>query len=200
MLPAGSTAWPSTAPEQAPPDPVGSTVLDLRTSPPHLFGGRPRLPGPMLLMLDRVTGVSPDGGAAGLGRIRAEKDLDPGDWWWKAHVFQDPVLPPGLTLEAVAQLLQVWSLDGEAGVVHGKRFETPVRGRALTWTHHGEVRPTGGRVVLDLELTGRDPAAADARLYVGRRCVGEVRGMTLRPAPPRETGRTRNRRKDEEAL
>ncbi|MEV6823803.1 beta-ketoacyl synthase N-terminal-like domain-containing protein [Amycolatopsis sp. NPDC051102] len=196
LLPAGSTAWPSTAPEQAPPD-AGGPALDLRTGPPRLFGGRPRLPGPMLLMIDRVTDVLPDGGAAGLGRIRAETDVDAGDWWCRAHVFGDPVLPPGLALEAVAQLLQVFRLDGAAGPLHGKRFETPAAGRALTWTHHGEVRPGGGRVVLDLEVTAREPATADARLYVGRQCVGEVHGMTQRLVPARTSGR--GRRTDEEA-
>ena len=37
----------------------------------------PRLPGPMLLMLDRVTVFDPQGGHAGLGFARAEKDVMP---------------------------------------------------------------------------------------------------------------------------
>ncbi|MEV7098340.1 beta-ketoacyl synthase N-terminal-like domain-containing protein [Amycolatopsis sp. NPDC051045] len=208
LLPAGATAWPSATPapvpEEAPPDP-GGTVLDLRTRPRHLFGGRLRLPGPMLLMIDRVTGFRPDGGAAGLGRLHAEKDLDPGDWWFKAHVFQDPVLPGSLALEAVSQLLQLYLLEGaEAG--HGTRFRTPAAGRELTWTHHGEVLPASGRVVLDLEVTGTGSdatgrfATADARLYAGRGCVCQVRGMTLSVVSPRKTRRDQNRRKDEESL
>ena len=49
--------------------------------------GLARLAGPMLLMLDRITGYWPDGGAAGLGRLRAEKDVDPGEWFFQAHFF-----------------------------------------------------------------------------------------------------------------
>ena len=45
------------------------------------------------LMLDRVTGFWPD---AGHGRLRAEKDVDPGEWFFKAHFFTDPVQPGSL--------------------------------------------------------------------------------------------------------
>lgn len=54
---------------------------------------QPRLAGPMLMMIDRITGYWPDAGPAGLGRLRAEKDVDPGAWFFKAHFFQDPVMP-----------------------------------------------------------------------------------------------------------
>ena len=33
-------------------------------------------------MIDRVTGYWPEGGAAGLGRVRAEKDVKPGEWFF----------------------------------------------------------------------------------------------------------------------
>jgi 3-hydroxymyristoyl/3-hydroxydecanoyl-(acyl carrier protein) dehydratase/malonyl CoA-acyl carrier protein transacylase len=196
-VPAGGAAWPSPAPAHDAPDP-GETPIDLRTRPPHLFAGRPRLPGPMLAVLDRVTGFVPDGGAAGLGWLRAEKDVDPGDWWFKAHVFGDPALPAGLALEAVSQLLQFRSLEGPESV-RGSRFETPVPGHALTWSQHGDVGPATGRVALDLTVTGTDGrfAVADAELYAGRDCVFRVRGMTLRAVPPPKTARTPNRRKDE---
>jgi 3-hydroxymyristoyl/3-hydroxydecanoyl-(acyl carrier protein) dehydratase len=62
----------------------------------------PRLAGPMLLMIDRITGYWPTGGPAGLGRLRAEMDVDPGAWFFKAHFFQDPVSPVPLASKRCA--------------------------------------------------------------------------------------------------
>ncbi|HVI00955.1 MAG TPA: hypothetical protein VM869_19695, partial [Enhygromyxa sp.] len=62
---------------------------------------RARMARPMLLMLDRVTAFDPAGGRAGLGFARAEKDVDPDEWFFKAHFFQDPVQPGSLGIEAM---------------------------------------------------------------------------------------------------
>jgi 3-hydroxymyristoyl/3-hydroxydecanoyl-(acyl carrier protein) dehydratase len=37
----------------------------------------------------------------GLGWLRAEKDVDAGDWYFKAHFFQDPVQPGSLGVQAM---------------------------------------------------------------------------------------------------
>ena len=75
--------------------------VDLTERPEPYFSGSLRLPGRRLLMLDRIDGYWPEGGRAGLGRLRAVKDVDPGEWFFKAHFFQDPVQPGSLGLEAM---------------------------------------------------------------------------------------------------
>ena len=91
---------------------------------------RARQAGPMLMMLDRITGYWPEGGAAGLGRLRAEKDLDPGEWFFRAHFFQDPVMPGSLGVEAMCQLLQWYLLERGATVaLPGSRFEPIMTGQ-----------------------------------------------------------------------
>ncbi len=188
LLPAGSTIRPSAVHPSRPaewPDP-GRPPIALRTRPPRLFDHRLRLPGPMLLMLDRITDHLPDGGAARLGAMRAEKDVDPGDWFFKAHVLGDPILPGSLALEAMAQLLQLSLLGQVPGGDHITRFETPALGRELSWAYHGEVLPTGDRVSFDLEITGTGSdatgrhAVADARMYAGGICVCRVEGIGMR--------------------
>ncbi|SDP98814.1 FabA-like domain-containing protein [Lentzea jiangxiensis] len=64
------------------------------------------IPKSMLTMIDRVTGYWPEGGARRLGRLRSEKDVDPDEWFFKAHFFQDPVQPGSLGVEAMIQLLK----------------------------------------------------------------------------------------------
>jgi acyl transferase domain-containing protein/3-hydroxymyristoyl/3-hydroxydecanoyl-(acyl carrier protein) dehydratase len=139
--------------------------------------------GPMLLMLDRVTGYWPDAGQAGLGRLRACKDVDPGEWFFRAHFFQDPVMPGSLGVEAMCQLLQ-WYLI-ERGATTG-RFEPIMTGQPLTWKYRGQVRPTDGQVVVELEITeaGQDEggryAIADGWLWVDDLRIYHVTGLGMR--------------------
>ena len=95
-------------------------------------------------MLDRITHLSAGGGKAGLGVLRGEKDVDPREWFFKAHFFQDPVQPGSLGLEAMAQLLQFHMLH--AGMHRGRegpRFE-PVACGPIEWKFRGQVLPTNG--------------------------------------------------------
>jgi 3-hydroxymyristoyl/3-hydroxydecanoyl-(acyl carrier protein) dehydratase len=124
-------------------------TVQLRDRPARYFGGSLRLPGPMLLMLDRVTGFWPDGGAAGLGRVRAEKDIDPADWYFKAHFYEDPVQPGSLGLEAVCQLLQFFCIETGLGAgVPDAVFEPIMRDRPTVWKFRGQVLPTDGMITI----------------------------------------------------
>jgi len=71
-----------------------------------LFGpGNAKLPVPPMLMFDRITDVSAEGGAFGKGYIKAELDVNPDLWFFKCHFIGDPVMPGCLGLDAVWQLL-----------------------------------------------------------------------------------------------
>ncbi len=71
-----------------------------------LFGpGNAQLPLPPMLMFDRITHVSLDGGAHGKGEIVAELDIRPDLWFFSCHFEGDPVMPGCLGLDAVWQLL-----------------------------------------------------------------------------------------------
>ncbi|MFG2004313.1 beta-ketoacyl synthase N-terminal-like domain-containing protein [Spirillospora sp. NPDC048911] len=196
LLAVDSRAWRSgalpSALEQGPPPQPHGDPIDLRTRPRDLFGGRLRLAGSMLLMIDRLTGWWPDGGAAGLGRVRTETDVDPADWYFKAHLFQDPVLPGSLALEAMAQTLQLYMIEsGLHTGVRDPRFEPFRLSHAVTWKHRGQADPGSVRVTIDLEIvsTGADPtgpyAVADAWLWADGVCICEARGMGMRIVPRR---------------
>ena len=89
-----------------------------------------KLPLPPMLMMDRITSISDDGGAYGKGRIEAELDIDPSLWFFQCHFRGDPVMPGCLGLDAMWQLVGfylVWK-------------KNPGRGRALGV---GEVKFSG---------------------------------------------------------
>jgi 3-hydroxymyristoyl/3-hydroxydecanoyl-(acyl carrier protein) dehydratase len=171
--------------------------VDLSTRPRRFFAEPPGLPGPMLLMLDRITGFWPDGGIAGLGRLRAVKDVDAGDWYFKAHFFQDPVCPGSLGLQAMYQLLAYYMIDrGMHEGVPGARFAVAHPANTLSWTYRGQVTPATTRFTIDLHLTevSQDTvgghAVADAWLWADGVRIYEVRGLRLRiVSAPRETQR-----------
>lgn len=65
----------------------------LRCAQGDLFGpGNTQLPAPPMLMMDRITSVSADGGEAGLGHIKAELDLHPDLWFFPCNFPGNPVM------------------------------------------------------------------------------------------------------------
>ncbi|MCK5374691.1 MAG: 3-hydroxyacyl-[acyl-carrier-protein] dehydratase FabA [Alphaproteobacteria bacterium] len=72
----------------------------------EIFGvGNAKLPLPPMLMFDRITKVSEEGGAYGKGVIEAEFDIKPDLWFFDCHFKGDPVMPGCLGLDALWQLL-----------------------------------------------------------------------------------------------
>ena len=96
-----------------------------------LFGpGNARLPLPPMLMIDRITHISDEGGDYGKGEIIAEMDIKKDAWFFNCHFFADPVMPGSLGVDAMWQLIGFF-LGWSGG---------PGKGRALGV---GEVKFTG---------------------------------------------------------
>lgn len=72
----------------------------------RMFGpGNAQLPLPPMLMFDRITHISDEGGVHGKGEIRAELDVNPDLWFFSCHFKGDPVMPGCLGLDALWQLV-----------------------------------------------------------------------------------------------
>lgn len=71
-----------------------------------MFGkGNAQLPLPNMLMMDRISNISNEGGSYGKGQIIAELDINPDLWFFQCHFEGDPVMPGCLGLDAMWQLL-----------------------------------------------------------------------------------------------
>lgn len=102
----------------------------------------PSLPAPPMLMLDRVTKIEHNGRK---GRIVAEQDIRLDSWFFGCHFRNDPVQPGCLGVDAVWQLLGVYSaVRGAIGT-----------GRALGCKEvefFGQIRPHNKIVTYDIEI------------------------------------------------
>ena len=72
----------------------------------ELFGvGNPQLPMPPMLMCDRITSISDNGGNFDKGEIIAEFDINPKLWFFKCYFDNDLVMPGCLGMDALWQLV-----------------------------------------------------------------------------------------------
>ena len=112
----------------------------------ELFGeGNARLPIDNMLMVDRITHISSEGGTFGKGEIVAELDIHPDLWFFDCHFPTDPVMPGCLGLDAMWQLV---------GFFLGWRGN-PGRGRALgsgEVKFTGQILPSAKKVVYNINM------------------------------------------------
>jgi 3-hydroxyacyl-[acyl-carrier protein] dehydratase/trans-2-decenoyl-[acyl-carrier protein] isomerase len=112
----------------------------------ELFGeGNAQLPLPPMLMFDRITEISENGGEYGRGVVRAELDVKPDLWFFGCHFKGDPVMPGCLGLDALWQMVGFY-LAWSGGVG---------RGRALGLGElklAGQVMPNARKIVYNVDI------------------------------------------------
>ncbi|MEZ8142492.1 MULTISPECIES: bifunctional 3-hydroxydecanoyl-ACP dehydratase/trans-2-decenoyl-ACP isomerase [Enterovibrio] len=118
----------------------------IASSQGELFGpGRPQLPAPNMLMMDRIANITDEGGDFGKGFIVAELDITPDLWFFDCHFPGDPVMPGCLGLDAMWQLVGFFLgwMGGEG------------KGRALgvgEVKFTGQILPTAKKVTYEIQM------------------------------------------------
>jgi len=107
------------------------------------------------------------------------KRVDPAEWFFAAHFFQDPVMPGSLGLEAFLQLIQV---EAERRWQSGQQFQSPGLGQTHEWTYRGQVVPSNREVSVQAKITKIDERSrmiwADGILGVDGRVIYRMSGFT----------------------
>jgi 3-hydroxyacyl-[acyl-carrier protein] dehydratase / trans-2-decenoyl-[acyl-carrier protein] isomerase len=118
----------------------------LKSGRGELYGpANAQLPLPPMLMMDRITLITDEGGKYGKGQIIAELDIHPDLWFFACHFQGDPVMPGCLGLDAMWQLVGFF-LCWMGG---------PGKGRALgvgDVKFTGQVLPTAKKVTYRLDM------------------------------------------------
>ncbi len=110
------------------------------------------MPSSALRMIDRIDIYLPDGGPKGLGFIRGSKSVDPDEWFFKAHFYQDPVCPGSLGIESFIQLLKFFAIKRWNHLENTHRFEI-LTGEKHSWTYRGQIIQTNKKVEVDAFIT-----------------------------------------------
>jgi 3-hydroxyacyl-[acyl-carrier protein] dehydratase/trans-2-decenoyl-[acyl-carrier protein] isomerase len=150
----------------------------LKSGEGSYFGsGNAQLPAPPMLMMDRITEISMEGGEYRKGHVVGELDITPSLWFFNCHFIGDPVMPGCLGLDAMWQLVGYWL--GWSG--------SPGKGRA---TGVGEVKFRGHitpdvkrvRYNVDMRQVRRGKLVlgiADGRVFADDTCVYVARDMKV---------------------
>jgi len=135
----------------------------------EMFGpGNAELPLPPMLMFDRITHISSEGGMHDKGLITAEMDIHPNLWFFQCHFENDPVMPGCLGLDAMWQLIGFY-LGWNGGLGRGRALgvgEVKFRGQVLPHNKLVTYRINLKRVMMRKLVMG----IADAELL----CDGKV--------------------------
>jgi 3-hydroxymyristoyl/3-hydroxydecanoyl-(acyl carrier protein) dehydratase len=139
-------------------------------------------PDARLRMIDRITRWDPTGGQAGLGLIEGTKAVDPTEWFFKAHFYQDPVVPGSLGLESMLQLLSAIA-ELRWGPMPTTNWQSIALGAAHQWTYRGQVIPSNREVTVRVEVTKMDDVHrllhANSVLFVDGRPIYRMTNLSL---------------------
>ena len=125
------------------------------------LGEHQKLPGGKMHLIDRVLALEPKGGRYGLGKITAEADIHPDDWFLTCHFIDDMVMPGTLMYECCAHALRIF--------VQRLGWVSPSQ------TAHYDVLPHN-----ESDLKCRGPVTCDTRKA---RYEIEIKEMGYDPAP-----------------
>ncbi|GJL96931.1 MAG: 3-hydroxydecanoyl-[acyl-carrier-protein] dehydratase [Hyphobacterium sp.] len=160
----------------------------LRSASGELFGpGNGQLPAPPMLMMDRITHISEEGGEYGKGEIVAELDITADKWFFECHFKGDPVMPGCLGLDAM------WQMVGFFLVWAGN----PGKGRAIGCGEVkfvGQVTPDVSVVRYQIDMKkivkrGLVLGVADARLFADDKEIYKAKDLKVGLFKPEDLAR-----------
>ncbi len=137
------------------------------------------MPSKALRMIDDIEVLSLDGGLYGKGYIKAAKTVDPQEWFFKAHFFQDPVCPGSLGIEAFIQMLRFFLV--EKFDIPMDRYEPRMSaGQNHEWIYRGQIIPSNKKIELHAHIkeifceNNDYSILADGALTVDGICIYEM--------------------------
>ncbi len=145
------------------------------------------MPSKALRMIDSIESYLPQGGRYGKGYIKGVKQVDPAEWFFKAHFFQDPVCPGSLGIESFIQLmrfhaLKKWNYDPE-------KYDLTMGVHGHKWIYRGQIIPSNKNIEVHAHIknmtqeeTNRS-ISADGILTVDGLCIYQMENFMLNLIP-----------------
>ena len=140
------------------------------------------MPAKALLMFDQIDLLSFDAGLYNNGYVKAVKTVDPDEWFFHAHFYQDPVCPGSLGVESFLQMLRFFMIekyqinptDYSAGMPMDHTHE---------WIYRGQIIPENKQVEIHAHIRQCNQSensfavTADGALVVDGICIYEMKNF-----------------------
>ncbi len=157
---------------------------------PNDDGKSPRsgMPAKALRMIDTIEILDMDGGLYDQGYIRAQKQVDPDEWFFHAHFYQDPVCPGSLGIESFIQMIRYF-LVKKFNIDPSNTEVLLPGGRSHRWIYRGQIIPANRQVTIHAHIrrtdegAGQFSAIADGALTVDGICIYEMKDFVVSFVP-----------------
>ncbi|WP_022669415.1 type I polyketide synthase [Desulfospira joergensenii] len=154
------------------------------------------MPAKALRMIDAIEILDLNSGIYDKGYIRASKKVDPGEWFFDAHFFQDPVCPGSLGIESFIQIVRCFIL--EKFDIEPAQYESQLTlDQSHEWIYRGQIIPSNKDIQIHAHIreAGRDKdgfsVKADGALTVDGICIYEMKDFSV-SFVPRKKGLGKN--------
>ena len=142
------------------------------------------MPSKALRMIDEIEFLNFDAGLYDQGYVKAIKKVDPLEWFFDAHFYQDPVCPGSLGIESFLQMIRFFLL--KKFDINPKAYEPQmVIGKPHEWIYRGQITPFNKQIDLhahikDISCEKKDyRVVADGALMVDGICIYEMKDFCL---------------------
>lgn len=142
------------------------------------------MPSTALRMIDTIEILSFDAGLYEKGYIKATKIIDPSEWFFTAHFYQDPVCPGSLGIESFLQMLRFFLL--KKFNIPANEYETQMtQGNPYEWIYRGQIIPLNKKIEVHAHIKDvsheNDTCSviADGALTIDGTCIYEMKDFSL---------------------
>jgi 3-hydroxymyristoyl/3-hydroxydecanoyl-(acyl carrier protein) dehydratase/NAD(P)-dependent dehydrogenase (short-subunit alcohol dehydrogenase family) len=146
------------------------------------IGPNAGMPGKALRMIDKITCLDFNAGLHGQGLIQGEKQVDPDEWFFHAHFYQDPVCPGSLGVESFLQLIRFFMI--KKFDLNPEQFAPAVaENNEHEWSYRGQIIRSNSNIVVQAHISACTMdetgcrATADGTLCVDGICIYEMKNF-----------------------
>jgi len=147
------------------------------------------MPSKALRMVDTIDLILPVGGKYGKGFIKGSKNVNPDEWFFKAHFYQDPVCPGSLGVESFLQIIQFYALT--LWKYDPATHEMVMAPHTHKWIYRGQITPLSRKIEVcahirkiyesfnEADKHHHNRLTADGLLYVDGLCIYQMENFSM---------------------
>ncbi len=146
------------------------------------------MPATAIRMIDRIDYLDFDAGCFNQGLICGTKTVNPKEWFFDAHFYQDPVCPGSLGIESFIQLLRYFIVQKHH--INAEAYEVRMtEPHPHEWIYRGQIIPSNKTIKVQAHISSCEKRkdtfsiTASGALVVDDICIYEFQDFSLEFVP-----------------